>query len=93
MTGRLAPFPRFTGAEPCQDPDYDPDLWSSSDPVDRATAQLACLSGCPVREKCLAWAIDHPTEAGDDIWAGTTKARRTTLRREFSTTATRRKSA
>ncbi|WP_316779651.1 WhiB family transcriptional regulator [Streptomyces sasae] len=93
MTGpELAPFPHYTGAEPCQDPDYDPDLWSSSDPVDRATAQLACLSGCPAREQCLAWAIDHPAEAGDDVWAGTTGARRRTLRREFAT-ASRKESA
>jgi WhiB family redox-sensing transcriptional regulator len=93
MTARLAPFPRFTGTESCQNPDYDPDLWSSSDSTDRATAQLLCLSGCPTREQCLAWAIDHPTESGNDIWAGTTKARRQALRREFSATPARRKSA
>ncbi|MEU1409244.1 WhiB family transcriptional regulator [Streptomyces sp. NPDC005728] len=85
----LAPFPRFSGAEPCQDADYHPNLWSSGNSTDRATAQLACLSGCPTREQCLAWAIDHPAEAGDSIWAGTTRNRRQTLRREFSATATR----
>lgn len=84
MTGRTAPFPRFTGTEPCQNPNYDPDWWSSSDSHDRVAAQLAC-GRCPTRESCLAWALDHPTDAGDAIWAGTTPKRRTALRRQFRT--------
>ncbi|MEU7039263.1 WhiB family transcriptional regulator [Streptomyces sp. NPDC046237] len=88
MSGRRAPFPRFTGAEPCQAPDADADWWTSSDTSDRAAAQLACRR-CPLatREACLAWAIDHPTAAGDAIWAGTSRRRRSELRREFATTA------
>jgi hypothetical protein len=81
---RLAPFPRLVGSEPCQDSANDPNLWSSNDSADRAAAQLLCRSGCPTREQCLAWAIDHPTESGDDIWAGTTKGRRVSLRRKFT---------
>ncbi|WP_373430191.1 WhiB family transcriptional regulator [Streptomyces sp. V1I1] len=49
-------------------PDTDPDWWTSDDTNDRAAAQLACLR-CPNREACLAWAIDHPTDAGDAICA------------------------
>lgn len=86
MTGRLAPFPRFTGTEPCRAPEADPDWWSSDAPNDRAAAQLACRR-CPTREACLAWAIDHPADAGDAIWAGTTRRRRAQLRREFAFTA------
>ncbi|MDH2393409.1 WhiB family transcriptional regulator [Streptomyces sp. HNM0663] len=88
MSGRLAPFPRFTGAEPCQAPDTDPNWWTSDNSNDRAAAQLACRR-CPLamREACLAWALDHPTDAGDAIWAGTTRTRRSQLRREFTTTA------
>ncbi|MEU4496942.1 WhiB family transcriptional regulator [Streptomyces sp. NPDC023998] len=86
MSARLAPFPQFTGAEPCQAPDTDPNWWTSDDTNDRAAAQLACLR-CPNREACLAWAIDHPTDAGDAIWAATTANRRSKLRREFTTTA------
>ncbi|MEU5108190.1 WhiB family transcriptional regulator [Streptomyces sp. NPDC021354] len=80
---RLAPFPRFTGTEPCQLPDADPDWWTSDNNDERAAAQLSCLR-CPTREACLAWAIDHPTQAGQAIWAGTTQSRRNTLRREFT---------
>lgn len=82
MSARLAPFPRFTGAEPCQGPDVDPEWWSSSNTTDRIAAELFCMR-CPTREACLAWALDHPTEAGDAIWAGTTRNRRHQLRREF----------
>ncbi|MEU1409206.1 WhiB family transcriptional regulator [Streptomyces sp. NPDC005728] len=89
---RLAPFPRFSGAEPCQDAAFDPNLWSSDDRTDRVTAQLSCLSGCPTREPCLAWAIDHPAEASDSIWAGTTRNRRRVLRHEFSPTVTSKES-
>jgi hypothetical protein len=35
-------------------------------------------------EGCLAWAVDHPADAGDAIWAGTTRDRRAQLRREFN---------
>lgn len=88
MSGRLAPFPRLTGAEPCQAPGSDPDWWTSDDSNDRAAAQLACRR-CPLatREACLAWALDHPTDAGDAIWASTTRTRRSQLRREFTTNA------
>ncbi|MET9427942.1 MULTISPECIES: WhiB family transcriptional regulator [unclassified Streptomyces] len=90
MTGRLAPFPRFTGTEPCQAPGAEPDWWTSDDSNDRAAAQLACRR-CPTREACLAWAIDHPTDAGDAIWAGTTRHRRRELCREFAFSAQEKK--
>ncbi|MFE2693636.1 WhiB family transcriptional regulator [Streptomyces mirabilis] len=85
MTAALAEFPRLAGSEPCQAPDADPDWWSSDDTNDRAAAQLACMP-CPLREGCLAWALDHPSAAGDVIWAGTTRHRREQLRREFRST-------
>ncbi|OEJ21585.1 hypothetical protein AS594_39320 [Streptomyces agglomeratus] len=88
MSARLAPFPRFTGTEPCQAPGADPDWWTNEDTNDRVAAQLAC-GRCPIRtrEACLAWAIDHPKDAGEAIWAGTTSKRRSKLRREFTPTA------
>jgi hypothetical protein len=85
VSARLAPFPRFTGTEPCQAPDAEPDWWTSEDTNDRAAAQLSCRR-CPTREACLAWALDHPTDAGEVIWAGTTRSRRSELRREFTPT-------
>ncbi|WP_329583650.1 WhiB family transcriptional regulator [Streptomyces sp. NBC_01361] len=88
MKPRLAAFPRFDGSEPCRASDAEPDWWTSSDTDDRAAAQLACRR-CPSAtfEACLAWAIDHPTDAGDAIWAATTESRRARLRREFAITA------
>ncbi|MFI0742401.1 WhiB family transcriptional regulator [Streptomyces sp. NPDC021100] len=82
---RLAPFPTLTGIEPCQRDDADPDWWSGDNAQDRIAAQLHCMR-CPTREACLAWALDHPQEAGDTIWAGTTHSRRKALRREFAVT-------
>ncbi|MEJ8632079.1 hypothetical protein [Streptomyces sp. MS2.AVA.5] len=38
----------------------------------------------------LAWALDHPTNAGNAIWASTTRNRRAQLRRERTTTAAQR---
>ncbi|MEU4128647.1 WhiB family transcriptional regulator [Streptomyces wuyuanensis] len=86
MSGCLAPFPRFTGAELCQTPDSEPDWWTSDNSNGRAAAQLACRR-YPSREECLVWAIDHPTDVGDAIWAGATRSRRSQLRREFTTAA------
>ncbi|EPH46886.1 WhiB family transcriptional regulator [Streptomyces aurantiacus] len=81
MSPRLAPWPRLTGREPCQNPDNDPELWSGGD-GDHEIASLLCQP-CPAREDCLAWAVDHPGPAGDATWAGTTRRQRQQLRREF----------
>ncbi|MFE5108304.1 WhiB family transcriptional regulator [Streptomyces sp. NPDC056663] len=85
---RPAVFPRFTGTEPCRAPGTDPDWWTGSNSKARAAAQLACRR-CPLAtfEGCLAWAIDHPTAAGNAIWAGTTRSQRAQLRRERITVA------
>ncbi|WP_069874527.1 WhiB family transcriptional regulator [Streptomyces malaysiensis] len=83
MTTRLAPYPTLTGSEPCR---KDPELFFSDNNRDRIEAQLLCTP-CPVREQCLAWALDHPAMSEFGVWAGTSRSERTRLRREFRTAA------
>ncbi|MDJ0346384.1 WhiB family transcriptional regulator [Streptomyces sp. H10-C2] len=84
---RLAPFPPLTGAEPCRRSDVDPELWFSASALDQAEAADHCRS-CPIRSQCLAYALDHPTETSDGVWAATTPKLRRALRRQFTDTAT-----
>jgi hypothetical protein len=85
VTARLAPYPTLTGSEPCRQPDVDADWWFSGDTGDKTAAQLLCLR-CPIREECLAYALDHPADTEFGIWAATTPNRRRTLRAEYGTT-------
>lgn len=80
---QLAPYPSLTGAEPCRQPDADPEWWFTAD--GETTARAACLR-CPRRTACLAWALDHPDDTKHGIWAATDPDRRATLRREFTPT-------
>lgn len=47
--------------------DHDPDLWFSDSDHSQEYATAICF-GCPVREKCLAWATDTHQSFG--IWGG-----------------------
>ncbi|MEV6133110.1 WhiB family transcriptional regulator [Streptomyces violaceusniger] len=80
---RRAPYPRLTGTEPCR---ADPELFFSTKEDDRKEAQLLC-GPCPVREQCLAWALDNPSKTHYGVWAGTTRNDRSRLRREFRAAA------
>lgn len=42
-------------------------------------AKKVCLSGCPVREECLTWALEFPERFG--TWGGLTSKERKDLRR------------
>lgn len=49
--------------------------------VHLADAQQVC-AGCPVRESCLQWAIDHQVDHG--VWGGLGETQRRALRRRTS---------
>ena len=66
----------------------DPDLFfpeGSEGPALRATelAKRIC-SVCPVRERCLLWALDHSAPFG--IWGGLTEGERRDLRSALART-------
>jgi WhiB family transcriptional regulator, redox-sensing transcriptional regulator len=61
--------------------DIDPDLFFpvgtiALDQIDEA--KRICLA-CPVRKRCLAWALE--LDAASGIWGGTTEDERSALRR------------
>lgn len=56
----------------CADPRYDPDLWHSDNPDDRATAMAIC-HGCPLLADCGTYATTHNHPG---IWGGSTRGQR-----------------
>lgn len=46
--------------------------------IDLARAQQIC-AGCPVREDCLQWALDHSIDHG--VWGGLGEEQRKSLKR------------
>lgn len=74
LEGLPSSGPFFLGAACAGDTGFDwtPDL----EPVTVPPEQAALCAGCPAREQCLQWALDHDA-AG--IYAATTKRQR----REF----------
>jgi WhiB family transcriptional regulator, redox-sensing transcriptional regulator len=80
----LEPLRRFTPPELpgalCADRDQDPDLWfpRNGDWVGAERAMAICRI-CPVRERCLQWALDNGEREG--IWGGTTPGGRRQLRK------------
>lgn len=62
----------------------DPDLWMSTRARDQREAQAICLTPCPVRQKCFAYAIERREPFG--IWGGSTeRQRRSIYRRQRET--------
>ena len=61
----------------------DPDLFFPIAAIGPALDQIdeakRVCAACPVRQPCLAWALDHGTVSG--IWGGTSEAGRRALRR------------
>lgn len=68
-------FPVFDQRPPCAD-DEDPDIFWDEEFI--GVAKSICR-GCPVREKCLSWAIDHGEM--DGVWGGLSAKERAKLRR------------
>jgi WhiB family redox-sensing transcriptional regulator len=56
----------------------DPELWFPEPGVNATTAKLIC-SWCPVREACLAEALDRNEQ--DGVWGGLSPEERRRLRR------------
>lgn len=53
---------------------HDPEMWFSSRPAEQAEAKAICAS-CPVRLRCLAYALDteaHTYGLPEGIWGGET---------------------
>ena len=57
---------------------YDPDLFFAPGALEHKLAKKVCRS-CPVREQCLAYAMDEPVDHG--IWGGLTERERRRYRR------------
>jgi hypothetical protein len=55
------------------------DLWFPTEMKEANYARRLCM-GCPVREKCLDYAMERPELEG--IWGQTTAAQRGTMRRK-----------
>lgn len=58
----------------------DPELWFKDDETsersrtDTAIAQFICYEDCPIRERCLEWAVQQAIPYG--VWGGKTTAER-----------------
>jgi WhiB family redox-sensing transcriptional regulator len=92
VSTRLAPYPPLTGSEPCRQPGADPELWFSTDVLDQLEAADRC-EPCPIRTQCLAYALDHPHETSDGVWAATTPDQRRAMRRKFTRDTAKEKTA
>lgn len=57
----------------------DPDLWFSVGAREHKAAKLICRT-CPVKDACLAYAMDAPVDHG--IWGGLTERERRRYRRQ-----------
>lgn len=54
---------------PCASGKHDPEMWFSMTP-DLLSAAKSLCEGCPVRERCLNYAIDQRLSHG--VWGGLT---------------------
>ncbi len=61
----------------------DPDLWFAVGSVEHKLAKRMCRA-CPVRQECLAYAMDGCMDHG--IWGGLTERERRQLRRRAGRT-------
>ena len=71
--------PQLPGAL-CASEGQDPDLWfpNNGDRAGAERAKAVCIQ-CPVRERCLEWALAIGEREG--IWGGTTPSGRRQLRK------------
>lgn len=69
-------FPDLQGAR-CTE--TDPEMFFSTSPRKWTSAKELC-AGCPVRDKCLQWAVEH--QVVDGIWGGLTARDRKPLLRQ-----------
>ncbi|MGW0485797.1 WhiB family transcriptional regulator [Nonomuraea sp. NPDC003214] len=65
--------------------DADPELffpisYNGADHL-RVMAAKAICGSCPIRQRCLDYALTHPAQTADGIWAGTTPDQRRAHRR------------
>lgn len=72
-------LPSLPGAL-CARPGQDPDFWfpANGDRAGAERAKAACF-GCPVRSRCLDWALAAGERSG--VWGGTTPNERHQLRK------------
>lgn len=66
--------PPASSASPCRT--HDPELWFPEKGSSGAAALRLC-GGCPVRERCLEYALKHKIR--DGIWGGMTGGQRREL--------------
>jgi WhiB family transcriptional regulator, redox-sensing transcriptional regulator len=57
----------------------DPDLWFAAGAIEHKIAKRICRV-CPVREQCLAYAMEEPVDHG--LWGGLTERERRRYRRQ-----------
>lgn len=76
-TTLTVPLPNLPGAA-CKGMDTEP--WFSPDPDGQAYARTVCAT-CPVRLKCLAWALEAGERFG--IWGGLDPYERRLARRRM----------
>jgi hypothetical protein len=76
-----APFPEYTGAEPCAG--ADPELFFPH-PADGPEYAKGLCRPCPVLRACLAYALTHDVQG---VWGATDSAERAALRRRHGVTA------
>ena len=63
------------------DPDLFFPLGGTGAPLAQAEMAKAMCQGCPVRERCLHYALE--TNQGTGVWGGTTEEERRVLRRRW----------
>lgn len=82
MTGALfTPPPAWTADALCAQ--VDPELWFPDKGGSTREAKRVCnghgdRSACPVRDGCLAWALDHDERFG--VWGGLSERERRRIR-------------
>lgn len=57
----------------CRTSKYDPDIWFADDDATTQVAANVCQL-CPIRDKCLQWALDTGQKYG--VWGGLTEDQR-----------------
>ncbi|GGM85141.1 hypothetical protein GCM10012275_64860 [Longimycelium tulufanense] len=71
----LAPLPRWRETAICSQ--VDPELFFPEKGGSTQPAKRIC-KGCPLRDQCLAWALEHDERYG--VWGGLSEMQRRKLR-------------